>query len=380
MILMRTKKEIFLLLLIVFALFSAFSAGADTIFLKNGRTLEGLIEKETPNGVIIDLGFGTMTVDRSTISRIVRSDKDGTAKIKTGWSSDYYDNERFAPDNLKPLVRELRDLEDRRSDAIKSNLKTRLLFSKSRELNAELDELQKQYFELNKKLQQASPNLNMEAYNTLIVEVNSVGARMTTQREELNRIKKAQDELQTPVSAYMEKLSQFEVLYEEQKNQHALKGMKENEKVFFDKIDQRLQVIGRDFQEVLFDLPAHNRDHIIVKASINDSVQGEFILDTGATTVTISESLASRLKIDFSKIHPIEVILADGKKILAKPYLLSSVQLGDARIENVMSIIMPAPPSPGIDGLLGMTLLRNFIIQLDSSKNKLILKKFYPQK
>lgn len=377
---MKTKKEIFLLLLVVFALLSVFSAGADTIFLKNGRTIEGLIEKETPDNVIIDLGFGTMTVDRSTISRIARSDKEGTAKIKTSWSSEYYDNERFAPDSVKPLVQELRDLEDKRAEAIKANLKMRLLFSRSRELNDELDELQKQYFELNKKLQKASPNLNMEAYNTLIVEVNSVGARMVTQRDEINKIKKTQDDLQAPVSAYMEKLSQFEVLYEEKKNQHALKGMKENEKVFFDKIDQRLQVIGRDFQEILFDLPAHNRDHIIVNVSINDSIQGEFILDTGATTVTISESLASRLKIDFSKIQPIEVILADGKKILAKPYLLRSVQLGDARIENVMSIIMPAPPSPGIDGLLGMTFLRNFIIQLDTSKNKLILKKFYPQK
>jgi predicted aspartyl protease len=59
--------------------------------------------------------------------------------------------------------------------------------------------------------------------------------------------------------------------------------------------------------------------------------------------------------------------------------ILRSVEVEDARVENVVAVIMPAHPAAGIEGLLGMSFLMEFNVQLDPVAQTLTLNRFAPR-
>ena len=60
-------------------------AGSDTIHLKNGRKMEGLIKKETADNIWLDLGIGSVKFRWEQIEKIDRSSPDETARIRWKW-------------------------------------------------------------------------------------------------------------------------------------------------------------------------------------------------------------------------------------------------------------------------------------------------------
>ena len=66
----------------VFVFFCA-TAVADTIFLKNGRKLEGIVTRETDKLVEIEVGFGTLKLTRDEIQSIERTDDGGHLFLAT---------------------------------------------------------------------------------------------------------------------------------------------------------------------------------------------------------------------------------------------------------------------------------------------------------
>ena len=107
-------------------------------------------------------------------------------------------------------------------------------------------------------------------------------------------------------------------------------------------------------------------------------MDARLLLDTGATVVQISQSLAGRLNMDLTRNPLVKVTLADGREAEVKAVMLDSVQVADARAEQVAGIVSPTELSNGVDGLLGMSFLQQFDVHLDGSSNKLILKRFDP--
>ncbi len=61
------------------------SAAADIINLRNGRSIEGLIEKENEEGVVLDVGFGTVKFNNGAIVSIDRSSPEEAALIRQEW-------------------------------------------------------------------------------------------------------------------------------------------------------------------------------------------------------------------------------------------------------------------------------------------------------
>ena len=45
---------------------------ADKVRLKNGNTIDGIIEQETDNAITVNLGYGTMTLKKSSIISLHR--------------------------------------------------------------------------------------------------------------------------------------------------------------------------------------------------------------------------------------------------------------------------------------------------------------------
>ncbi len=100
-----------------------------------------------------------------------------------------------------------------------------------------------------------------------------------------------------------------------------------------------------------------------VQALLNDSVAVPFLVDTGASGISIPQWVADRLGL---RIGPatewIRIQTANG--LVVRPVvLLESVSVGDARVHN-----LPATVTPSLEfGLLGGTFFNNFVYRVDTA-------------
>lgn len=84
---LKKRDRVVLLPLAVFLLlFTFFSlAFADTIYLKNGRSLEGFIIRQDSGSVDLDVGIGVVKFEESEIERIVKSTSDESLTLRKNW-------------------------------------------------------------------------------------------------------------------------------------------------------------------------------------------------------------------------------------------------------------------------------------------------------
>ena len=80
---MFLKSVLFAILGILFAVSPL---RADTIYLKNGRTIEGFITEERPESILVDVGFGKVGLKRSEIESVTRSDDKEAVQLRDKWS------------------------------------------------------------------------------------------------------------------------------------------------------------------------------------------------------------------------------------------------------------------------------------------------------
>lgn len=107
------------------------------------------------------------------------------------------------------------------------------------------------------------------------------------------------------------------------------------------------------------------RNVVTVKAQIN-GVSGLFILDTGASYVSVRAAFAGRAKIPDSGASEITLVTANGQ-IKARLAKADKVSLGKLEAGNVPVAIQNVDDKsygPGIDGLLGMSFLSRFDVQM----------------
>ncbi len=74
-------------LIAVGALFITVSSHGDTVYLKNGGSVEGIIEKEDEKSIEINMGFGTVTFSRAQIKKIEKSSPEDSYKMSAGWEA-----------------------------------------------------------------------------------------------------------------------------------------------------------------------------------------------------------------------------------------------------------------------------------------------------
>ncbi len=116
----------------------------------------------------------------------------------------------------------------------------------------------------------------------------------------------------------------------------------------------------------LLRIPFERRGGVmVVNVTLNDRVSGLFLVDTGASDVSIPAALASQLGIRVGPDTPYrQYTTANG--VIANPIItLDSVQAGEARLEQV-----PASISSTMEvGLLGGAFFNNFTFQIDPAAN-----------
>jgi clan AA aspartic protease (TIGR02281 family) len=102
-----------------------------------------------------------------------------------------------------------------------------------------------------------------------------------------------------------------------------------------------------------------------VRATLNGSVQGQFLFDTGATYCVISQSLARRLGLRTSGEH-VTVVTANGQ--MSVPLVtIRYFDLGSNRARDVKAVIHDSV-APPLDGILGLSFLNNFAYVIDAKQ------------
>jgi clan AA aspartic protease (TIGR02281 family) len=123
-------------------------------------------------------------------------------------------------------------------------------------------------------------------------------------------------------------------------------------------------VSSKEFVKESF--PVRGQKNVVtVKAEIN-GVRGLFVLDTGASYVSLKNAFADRAKIPLTGTGEITLMTANG---LAKGKLSKAdkVQLGKLAATNVPIVVQNVDEKSygvGVDGLLGMSFLSRFEVQM----------------
>ncbi len=110
---------------------------------------------------------------------------------------------------------------------------------------------------------------------------------------------------------------------------------------------------------------------LFVTARINDQVTTIFVVDTGASVVSISNALADRLGIDYSGRPKMALITPSGTMVSPRITLNSicvpdEAGAGVTEVEAVVATLPKVPPVIG--GLLGQSFLRHFNVTIESEE------------
>src|SRR5690606_36594141 len=116
-------------------------------------------------------------------------------------------------------------------------------------------------------------------------------------------------------------------------------------------------------------IPADSRGHFIVTATINGAASVRFLVDTGATMVSISQDDARRAGVNYLAGERALSRTASG---IAPIYRvkLDSLQVGDITIYNVDAAVHASGQLP--IGLLGMSFLNRMEMKRDAAALTLI--------
>ena len=112
-----------------------------------------------------------------------------------------------------------------------------------------------------------------------------------------------------------------------------------------------------------------------VSVTINGKHQQRLIVDSGATIVSLPAKMARDMAIEpGSSGEPIEVGLADGRKVPGVRIKLASVRVGSFTVEDVECCIL-GPEATDAPALLGMSFLGQFKFEVDAKRSELRLLK-----
>ncbi len=111
---------------------------------------------------------------------------------------------------------------------------------------------------------------------------------------------------------------------------------------------------------------------IPVDAVLNNNVSQNFIVDTGASIVTIPSTAVEELGLIMDNRNPLRQVYTAGGTTQAREIVLDSIEIGGWVTYNVKALVVDIPSQPNI-GLLGLNFLNRFRMDLRSDEGVLIL-------
>jgi len=115
-----------------------------------------------------------------------------------------------------------------------------------------------------------------------------------------------------------------------------------------------------------------NTSYIPLTATLGRTVQQKFVVDTGATLVTIPNSTAIALGLSVDGVGPKRRVHTAGGVRIATEVILPSISIDGWEVYDIRALVLDLPGQPGL-GLLGMSYLENFRMDLNAPEGSLVL-------
>lgn len=349
----------------------AWLAWGDVVYLKNGRTLEGVVTENNAERVVVNVGLGSMTLSPASVDRVEKDTAGQRRELEGAWEEKFFIHPQYVPAGMESLAEKFRRLTRARSEAVAAQARLHEIRDRQRALAEEIERYEAEYLEVARHLKTIVPGRDPKAYNEAVLHSNRAGSQLTLAHEEYKKLPLEQEKQQQAISDYLAQLEQFK---RDRKSQAAGPAAGDPAQRFLARLDKELAGYENEVQAV--ELPFNRREgHIMVSATINGLANAQLILDTGASLVMLNEIIARRAGINLQKGDQITVTLANGAETDGLLVMLESLAVGDAATDMVPAVVLPIN-NPGMgDGLLGMSFLREFAVQLDPAGKKAVLKK-----
>jgi clan AA aspartic protease (TIGR02281 family) len=127
----------------------------------------------------------------------------------------------------------------------------------------------------------------------------------------------------------------------------------------------RCESTGSRSEEVFKISPQNN---VVKLPVVINGVRGTFILDTGATFVTLNGAFAQKAKVQIDQNSTVRLRNANGVTTDGKRGRAATIQLRSLQAKDVAVVVQASGEGPGegVDGLLGMSFLSRFRVSIDT--------------
>ncbi len=115
-------------------------------------------------------------------------------------------------------------------------------------------------------------------------------------------------------------------------------------------------------------------NHYLVQMGINGQAQGYFLLDTGASMTVIGPQIAEKAGIVLDESLPILPLKTASGLIFPSVAHVEKFTLGNLILSGGDVVVHDIHFGKGVSGLLGMDLLSDYLVTLDTQKATLVLK------
>ena len=136
-------------------------------------------------------------------------------------------------------------------------------------------------------------------------------------------------------------------------------------------LTDRISDLKGQENKIVIQFQPGSRD-IPVSVSVNNSMSHDFLVDTGASFVTVPYSTVEALGLEDKMSQHQQEVQTAGGLIQAKAVTLSSIELQGWVVSDVKALVIDLPNRPGL-GLLGLNFLNSFGLDLQAEKGILTL-------
>ncbi len=113
--------------------------------------------------------------------------------------------------------------------------------------------------------------------------------------------------------------------------------------------------------------------HIFVPATINDTIKGNFVFDTGGGIELVSSAFFSRIEPVPKRTGTFSCFKSEGERVDLPIYYVANIKIGNFVKENVVVGIFPLLDSLGIDGLLSSKFIESLPVTIDFKKQVFVI-------
>jgi clan AA aspartic protease (TIGR02281 family) len=346
----------------------ALGAAADTVVLRNGSRLDGVIEEEDAQSVLLRIDAATVRLPRGQVASVECSGEAARRRLEEDWAARDFSHPSRVPPGLEALAGRYRAALAARQAALNARRTVRDAWADTERLKTERRRIGEAMRSVGETLLATSTN-DPAAYNVVAAEWNGLLERARDMDARIVEKQSASDAAGDRSSGY---IGAMLALREERAAILAAEPAGAAARAFLDRLDAEIARLTGEIESHRIPMERHG-ELFVVTARLNDRADVRLILDTGATDVVLAAPVAGRLGLDVDALPVADVRVGGGQTLPARHAILDAVAVDGARASGVSALFLTNAFPERTEGVLGMSFLRRFVVRADPAAGHLDL-------